>query len=104
MPEAPDEFAERPEAGNLMGLFAGLSDTSVEDVCKRYGGEQFSTFKQQLADLAVSVLGPVQDEMRRLTAEPDHVDAVLRDGVERARALAAPVLDAVFEIVGFLRP
>ncbi|MDP7666700.1 MAG: tryptophan--tRNA ligase [Rhodospirillales bacterium] len=104
MPEAPDEFAERPEAGNLMGLFAGLSDTSVEDVCKRYGGEQFSTFKQQLADLAVSVLGPIQDEMRRLTAEPDHVDAVLRDGVERARALAAPVLDAVFEIVGFLRP
>ena len=104
MPAAPDEFAARPEAGNLMGIYAALSDTAVDDVCKRYGGEQFSTFKQQLADLAVSVLAPIQDEMRRLTADPDHVDAVLSDGVERARALAAPVLEEVFEIVGFLRP
>jgi tryptophanyl-tRNA synthetase len=103
MPEAPDAVAGRPEAGNLMGIYAALSDTDLDDVCKRYGGAQFSTFKQNLADLAVSVLGPIQDEMRRLIAEPDHVDTVLSDGVGRARALAEPVLDDVFEIVGFVR-
>jgi tryptophanyl-tRNA synthetase len=71
---------------------------------KRFGGEQFSTFKQHLADLAVAKLGPIQDDMRRLMADPGHVDRVLAKGAERARALAEPVLAETKRIVGFLHP
>jgi len=104
LPESAKGFAGRPEAANLMGIYAALSDTEVADVCAKFGGEQFSTFKQHLADLAVAKLVPIQDEMRRLMADPAHVEAVLADGAERARALAAPILQEIKDTVGFLRP
>ena len=104
LPASPAELDERPEAANLMGLFAALSDTSLEEVCGTYGGGQFSTFKGDLADLAVARLGPIQDEMRRLMEAPDHVDQVLADGARRARELAQPTLDEIQDIIGFLRP
>jgi tryptophanyl-tRNA synthetase len=102
LPAAPQEFKGRPEAENLIGIYAALSDTSVEDVCRRFGGEPFSTFKQHLADLAVAKLAPIQDEMRRLMADPGHVDRVLKEGAERARAIARPILGEAYRIVGFL--
>ena len=104
LPATPDGFDGRPEAANLVGIYAALADEDVDAVCQRFGGAQFSTFKQDLADLAVSVLTPYNDEMRRLMGDPSAVDAVLRDGAEKARALAAPVLAEVQDIVGFLRP
>jgi tryptophanyl-tRNA synthetase len=104
LPAAPQEFKGRPEAENLIGIYAALSDASVEDVCRRFGGEPFSTFKQHLADLAVAKLAPIQDEMRRLMADPGHVDRVLSEGAARAHALAQPTLREVYRIVGFLGP
>ncbi len=104
LPASTAEFDARPEAANLMGIYAALSDATVEDVCARFGGGQFSDFKQDLADLAVNQLSPIQDEMRRLMADPATVDAVLREGAERARALAEPILAEIQDIVGFLRP
>ena len=104
LPENEKEFDGRPEAANLMGIYASLADEDVADVCKAFGGRQFSEFKQALADLAVAKLGPIQDDMRRLIEDTAHVDAVLADGVERARAIAEPVLAEVHDIVGFLRP
>ena len=104
LPEDPAALEDRPEATNLMGIYAALSDGSLEEVCERFGGVQFSIFKQCLADLAVSVLGPIQDDMRRLMNDAAHVDAVLGEGAERARALSEPVLTEVHDIVGFLRP
>jgi len=104
LPESAAGLKDRPEAANLIGIYAALADQSPEDVLKRFGGEQFSTFKQHLADLAVAKLGPIQDEMRRLMADPGHVDRVLAKGVERARALAEPVLAETRRIVGFLHP
>ena len=103
LPETAEDMEARPEAANLMGLYGALSDLSIEDVRGQFGGGPFSDFKKDLADLAVSSLGPIQDEMRRLMAEPGDVDAVLRDGAERARALAAPILAEIRDIVGFLR-
>ena len=103
----PDSLAGlegRPEAANLMGIYAALTDKSIDDVCARYGGEMFSTFKQRLADRAVSVLVPIQDEMRRLMDDTARIDAVLRDGAERARALSRPILEKIHDVVGFLRP
>ncbi len=104
LPENEKEFDIRPEAANLMGIYAALSDQDIADVCKEFGGRQFSEFKQALADLAVAKLGPRQDEMRRLIEDRAHVDAVRADRVERARAIAEPVLAKVHDIVGFLRP
>jgi tryptophanyl-tRNA synthetase len=104
LPENAAGLKDRPEAANLIGIYAALSDQTPEEVLNRFGGEQFSTFKQHLADLAVAKLGPIQDEMRRLMADPGHVDRVLARGAERARALAEPVLAETKRIVGFLRP
>ena len=104
LPATRDGLEDRPEAANLIGIYAALADEDVEAVCNRFDGAQFSAFKQVLADLAVSVLTPYNDEMRRLMGDPAAVDAVLRDGAEKARALAAPVLAEVQDIIGFLRP
>ena len=104
LPENAKEFDARPEAANLLGIYAALADQDIADVCKEFGGKQFSEFKQALADLAVAKLGPIQDDMRRLIEDKAHVDAVLADGVERARAIAEPVLAEVHDIVGVLRP
>ena len=106
-PEAlPSEvagLAGRPEADNLVGIFAALKGTTREAVLADYGGAQFSAFKGALVELAVETLAPLGAEMKRLVAEPEHIDAVLFDGAERAEAIAAPTLDAVKDIVGFVR-
>lgn len=102
----PSEIAgleKRPEADNLVGIFAALNDVSREDVLRDYGGAQFSAFKGALVDLAVAKLGPIGAEMKRLVADPGHIDAVLADGAARAEAIAAPNIAAVKDIVGFVR-
>jgi len=103
-PAGDKAWEERPEAYNLMGIYAALADTTMAAVAKEHGGKPFSAFKQALTDLAVAKLGPITAEIRRLTADPTTVDAVLRDGAIRARALAEPILDEVYRIVGFLKP
>ena len=104
LPENTDGLEGRPEAKNLLGIYAALSDTSLEEACQRFAGEGFGTFKQHLADLAVAKLGPIQSEMRRLVADPGAVDAVLKDGAERARAMAEPILAEIKDVVGYLKP
>ena len=94
----------RPEAANLVGIYAALADTDVDTVMAEFGGQGFGAFKPALADLAVEKLSPIQDEMRRLMDDTAHVDAVLRRGAEKANALAAPILKEVQDLVGFLRP
>jgi tryptophanyl-tRNA synthetase len=100
----PAKEAERPEAFNLLGIYAALSDKPLKDVLAEFEGREFSFFKQVLTDLAVATLGRIGNEMKRLMGEPQEIDAVLRDGAERARALAEPILREVEDIVGFLRP
>ena len=93
----------RPEAQNLVGIYAALAGTTSEAVLKDHGGAQFSQFKPALAELAVEKIGPIQEEMLRLTADPGQIDAVLRDGAERAQAIAEPIMNEVKDIVGLLR-
>ncbi|MCD2180235.1 tryptophan--tRNA ligase [Rhizobium sp. C1] len=102
LPGETDGLAGRPEADNLVGIYAALADTSKADVLKEFGGQQFSAFKPALADLAVTVLAPIHAEMRRLMDATDHIDAILKDGGERARARADVTLKQVRDIVGFL--
>ncbi len=103
LPGAPAGLEGRPEAANLVGIFAALANASTADICRRFDGAPFSRFKEELTELAVAELTPITTEMNRLLAAPDHVDKVLRQGAERAGASAEPVLAEVHEIVGFLR-
>lgn len=102
LPESPAQLDGRPEAANLISIYAALADQEVEQVCARFGGRPFSDFKQELADAAVAVLAPITTEVNRLMADPAALDRILKNGAERARALAAPVLEEVYRAVGFL--
>ncbi len=104
LPESTDGLAERPEALNLVSIYAALEDIELDQVIREYQGQGFSTFKKALADLAVVRLGPVGNEMKRLTAESGEIDKVLADGAERAAQLSGPIVAEVREIMGFLDP
>ena len=102
----PSEIAGlegRPEARNLVGIYAGLADLSNEQVLAEFGGQQFSAFKPALADLAVEKLAPVAAEMRRIMADTVYVDAVLKDGGERAGVLAEETMKSVRDIIGLVQ-
>ncbi|WP_237152743.1 tryptophan--tRNA ligase [Oryzibacter oryziterrae] len=103
LPSEVDGLKERPDADNLVTIYAALASKSRADVLGEFGGSQFSVFKPALADLAVSVLSPINTRMRELMEDPGHIDAVLADGSERAGAIAAKVMGEVKDIVGFLR-
>ena len=104
LPESIDGLTERPEALNLVSIYAALEDIEIDQVIQEYQGQGFSTFKKALADLAVVRLGPVGNEMKRLTAESGEIDKVLADGAERATQLSRPIVAEVREIMGFLDP
>jgi len=96
-------FEGRPEARNLVGIYAALTGQEVADVLREWGGRGFSAFKEALAELLVAKLGPIADETRRLLADSGHVDSVLRGGAEKARALADPIVAEAERLVGLLR-
>ena len=104
LPETVEGLEGRPEATNLVTIYAALSDRTVESVVGEFAGKGFGHFKGGLSELAVSTLGPIGDEMQRLMAAPDEVDAILARGVEKARAIAQPIVREAQDIVGFLRP
>jgi tryptophanyl-tRNA synthetase len=101
LPSEPDGLEGRPEAENLLTIFSAVSERAPTDILAEYGGGQFSGFKNALADLLVARLSPMTGEMKRLMDDPGHVDAVLKDGADRARAIARPVMDEVKRVVGF---
>lgn len=92
----------RPEAKNLITIYAALTNSTVADVLAEHGGTQFSGFKQALTDVVVENLAPITEEMARLNADPAYIDSVLAKGAERANVIAQPILKEVKEIVGFL--
>src|SRR5262249_47370964 len=95
-------LANRAEAENLINIYAALADETPERVLADHGGAQFSKFKEALADLAVTKLTPIAGEMRRLLDDPAEIDRVLREGADRARTKAAPILEDVRRLVGFV--
>jgi tryptophanyl-tRNA synthetase len=103
LPSEEKGLDARPEADNLVGIYAALGGKSKADTLKEFGGAQFSTFKAALVDLAVAKLGPINAEMKRLVADPVYVDSVLADGAARAQVMAADTMKAVKDIVGFVR-
>jgi tryptophanyl-tRNA synthetase len=102
LPHDIEGLKARPEADNLIGIYAGLAGITKEAVLRDNGGAQFSQFKPRLAELAVEKLSPIAGEMRRLLDDPVHIDAILANGAERADAIARPVMKGVRQIVGFV--
>jgi tryptophanyl-tRNA synthetase len=103
LPSEEKGLEVRPEADNLIGIYAALADVTKADALKQFGGAQFSAFKNALVDLTVAKLSPVNAEMRRLVGDPAYIDSVLADGATRAQVLAAETMKAVKDIVGFVR-
>jgi tryptophanyl-tRNA synthetase len=103
LPSEEKGLEPRPEADNLVGIYAALAETTKSAVLSQYGGAQWSTFKPALADLAVAKLGPIGAEMKRLVADTTYIDAVLADGSVRAQAIAADTMKSVKDIVGLIR-
>jgi tryptophanyl-tRNA synthetase len=103
LPHDEKALEARPEADNLVGIYAALADISKAEVLKQFGGAQFSTFKPALSDLLVAKLSPITAEMRRLKDDFAYIDSVLADGSLRAQALAAETMKAVKDIVGLVR-
>ena len=103
LPDTVDGLKDRPEAKNLVDIYAALSDTTAAEVIAECAGQQFGTFKPALAELAVEKLSPISSEMRRLMADPAEIDRTLGDGAARAREIAAPILQETYNIVGMLR-
>jgi len=102
LPDDPKDLEGRPEAANLIGIYAALADLPRDAVLARFAGAQFSAFKEVLTALAVDVLGPIGEEMARLRKDPGAVDAILRDGAEHANALAEKHLAEIDDLIGLL--
>ncbi len=102
LPSDVDGLSERPEARNLVSIYAALSDQTAEQVLNEVGGKQFGEFKPMLAELAVSKLSPISSEMARLMKEEAEIDRILADGADKARAIAAPILQKTYDIIGMV--
>ena len=103
LPSEAAGLTGRPEADNLVGIYAALKNVSKADVLRQFGGSQFSSFKRDLADLAVARLSPITTEMSRLMNDTAEIDRTLALGADRARNIARPILNQVKDIVGFVR-
>ncbi len=103
LPDALAGLDARPEARNLVNIYAALADIAPQAVLDSHAGALFGHFKMALADLAVEKLAPISGEMTRLMADPAEIDRILGRGAERARAITAPILDRTYDIVGMLK-
>ena len=103
LPDNLEALTGRPEARNLVNIYAALNDTTPQQVIEEFAGQQFGNFKPKLADLVVAKLSPISSEMSRLMNEPDEIDKILMRGAHRGRELAVPILQKTYDIVGMLR-
>jgi tryptophanyl-tRNA synthetase len=103
LPDTVEGLKDRPDARNLVNIYAALAGHTVEQVIADFAGAQFGTFKPALADLAVAKLAPITTEMNRLMKDPAEIDRILGQGADRAEAIARPIVDQVYDIVGMIR-
>lgn len=101
LPSEIEGLEGRPEATNLVGIFAGLSGRTAEDILSEFGGQGFGVFKPALAELCVSQIAPISKEMNKLLEQPEEIDRLLEKGAGQAQAIAAPILAEVKQLIGF---
>ena len=103
LPSELKGLEDRPEAKNLVNIYAALAETTSEAVIADHGGQPFSAFKPALADLAVAKLAGITQAMAELMRDPGEIDRVLGGGANRAAQIAEPILARTYDIVGFVR-
>jgi len=103
LPETVDGLVDRPEANNLVGIYAALEGCDKQAVLAEFALKPFSSFKPALTELAIAKLAPIRDELQRLNNAPDYIDTILREGAERASLIAEATMRPVRDIVGFLQ-
>lgn len=101
LPDTIEGLEGRPEANNLISIYAALAGKTRADVVAEFAGQQFSVFKPKLAELTIAKMAPINARMRELLANPEEIDQILAAGAEKARGIAAPVLAEVRDIMGF---
>lgn len=102
LPSDAEGLENRPEARNLVSIYAALAEVSVDDVLTEYGGQGFGVFKPALADVAIAKLAPITEQMNIYMQDPAQIDAILKDGAERAHAIAQPIMGDIRRLTGFL--
>ena len=103
LPDSTEDLVNRPEARNLVGILAALTDTNPAGVLAEHGGKGFGAFKEALAEVLVEKLTPIASETRRLLDDPSEIDRVLREGAQRAAAIADPIVEEAERMVGLLK-
>ena len=103
LPENLEEAKKRPEAINLLTIYAALNDLELEKVVADYAGKEFSQFKKYLGELAASKLSPISLEMNKLMKDEKYLDSIICNGKDRAINVADPILSKIYEIIGFFR-
>ena len=103
LPDRIEDLHGRPEARNLLDIFAALADSAPEAILEQFAGQNFSQFKPVLAELAVETLAPITGEVDRLMKDPAEIDRTLGEGARRAARIAEPILERTFDIVGMIR-
>lgn len=103
LPESVEGLEGRPEAANLVTIYAALSGQTKAQVIAEFAGKQFSEFKPKLSELCVAEIAPITERMRHLLAEPKEIDEILKQGADVARSLAAPLVEDIKGIMGFLK-
>ena len=102
LPYSTAELENRPEARNLVGMYAALAYTEPQSVLNTFGGQGFGTYKLALTELLVERLGPIREDTQRMLADPDELDLLLSQGAERAAAIADPIVAEAERLVGFI--
>ena len=100
LPATVEGLEGRPEARNLVGIYAAMTDATPAEVLAQYGGQGFGAFKPALGELLATRLGPIAERLKALKANPDELDSILAKGAEKARTLAAPTLAAAYKAMG----
>ena len=101
MPNDLQELDERPEAKNLLGIYASLTDTTLEKSIENFSGKNFSVFKENLSEILVNKIEPISIEIKRLLADQKYLDQILLEGVEKANLIASKKIQKIKEILGF---
>ena len=103
LPSAKEELVNRPEAENLLGIYATLANQSIEKTLEQFSGSDFKKLKDALSDILISELEPINKEIKKLLDEEAYIIQILRQGSERADNISRPILEKTREIVGFLK-
>jgi tryptophanyl-tRNA synthetase len=103
LPDDPAALEGRPEAANLVGIYAEITGETVEQVLGRFTGQGFGTFKPALADAMIGLIAPLRERLAEFRRDPAELDRILAEGAERARELAEPTLAAAYRAVGLTR-